>query len=186
MKTTITRLFDNYADAAKVVDALTRFGISEDDVSLVANGDSYADGRSLPVDGSPSGAGAGASFGGVVGAGAGLLAGLGAMAIPGLGPVVAAGWLAATATGLAAGAVAGGLIGALVDAGVPETDAHIYADAIRRGGTLLTVRTDQPAPAEDIIDAYASVNIDDRRANFTRTATGASESGRSTYSTPPI
>ena len=69
-----------------------------------------------------------------------MLAGLGLLAIPGLGPVVAAGWLASTALGAAVGGAAGGLIGALTAAGVSKEDADIYAEGIRRGGTLVTAR----------------------------------------------
>ena len=90
------------------------------------------------------GAGIGAAVGGI----GGLLAGLGLIAIPGIGPVVAAGWLAATAAGAAGGALvgaaAGGLVGALTQAGVPENDAHVYAEGIRRGGTLVTAKVDEP------------------------------------------
>ena len=88
------------------------------------------------------------------------------LAIPGLGPVVAAGWLAATALGAAAGAVAGGVIGALVDSGVPAEDAQVYAEAIRRGGTLVSVRTESPATLEHIFNTHASVDVADRRARY--------------------
>ena len=37
-------------------------------------------------------------------------------------------------------AVAGGILGALTEAGVSEEDAQVYAEGVRRGGTLLTVR----------------------------------------------
>ncbi|WP_370036564.1 hypothetical protein [Sinorhizobium fredii] len=94
------------------------------------------------AEGAGTGAGLGAAGGGVLG----LLTGLGLMAIPGVGPVVAAGWLAATAAGAAAGAVAGGaaggIIGALPNSGVNEEDAHVYAEGVRRGGTLVTARMD--------------------------------------------
>lgn len=66
------------------------------------------------------------------------------MAIPGVGPVVAAGWLVATAAGAVAGAAvggaAGGLIGAMTENGIPERDAHVYAESVRRGGALVTAR----------------------------------------------
>lgn len=90
----------------------------------------------------------GIGLGLATGGGAGLLAGLGLLAIPGLGPVVAAGWFAATAAGAAAGAAAGGIIGALLDSGTPEADAHVYSEAVRRGGTLLTVRTDTASESD--------------------------------------
>jgi hypothetical protein len=74
------------------------------------------------------------------------------MAIPGVGPVVAAGWLAATAAGAVAGAVAGGaaggLIGAMTSSGVSENDAHVYAEGVRRGGTLVTAKVDDTLAPE--------------------------------------
>ena len=68
------------------------------------------------------------------------MAGVGLLAIPGLGPVVAAGWLAATAVGVAAGAATGGIVGALIGAGTEPDHANVYSEAVRRGGTLVTVR----------------------------------------------
>jgi len=44
--------------------------------------------------------------------------------------------------GAAAGAVTGGLVGALMDVGLPEEDAHFYAEGVRRGGVLVTVHAD--------------------------------------------
>ncbi len=162
----VTRLFDNYCEAALAVDALKRSGIAEEDISLMVNSESYPD----AIDASPvqSGAGTGAGIGGVVGAGAGLLAGMGALAIPGVGPVVAAGWLAATAVGAAAGVAAGGIIGALVETGVPEHDARVYSEAVKRGSTLVTVRTAHRAEAEKILDAYSAVGLEEKRVQFSR------------------
>jgi hypothetical protein len=89
------------------------------------------------IDSSVTGAETGAGVGTAVGGAAGLLAGLGLLAIPGVGPVVAAGWLVATAVGAVAGAATGGLIGGLTGAGVSEDDAHVYAEGVRRGGSLV-------------------------------------------------
>jgi len=51
--------------------------------------------------------------------------------------VVAAGWLVATAAGAvvgaAAGGAAGGIVGALTNSGVPERQANVYAEGVRRG-----------------------------------------------------
>lgn len=88
-------------------------------------------------------AGTGATIGTVLGGGAGLLAGIGALAIPGIGPVVAAGWLIATLTGAGVGAAAGGLVGGLTGSGVSAEEAGVYNEGVRRGGTLVTVRTDE-------------------------------------------
>jgi hypothetical protein len=80
------------------------------------------------------------------------MAGVGALAVPGLGPIVAAGWLVAALTGAgvgaAVGAGAGGLIGALVHEGVSEEDANVYAEGVRRGGYLVTVRVENTRVAE--------------------------------------
>jgi hypothetical protein len=45
--------------------------------------------------------------------------------------------------GAAAGGLAGGLIGALTQAGVDESAAHVYAERIKRGGTVMIARVDE-------------------------------------------
>lgn len=136
MKST-TRVYDSYDRARQTVQDLERAGISSNDISLVAN--KHVSDATANME-ETSSAAAGVGLGAAVGGGAGLLAGLGMLAIPGLGPVVAAGWLAATAVGAVGGATAGGLIGALVDLGVSREEAEVYAESVRRGGTMLTVR----------------------------------------------
>jgi hypothetical protein len=77
------------------------------------------------------------------------------LALPGVGPVVAAGWLVATAVGAVAGAAAGGatggLIGLLTSAGVTKEHANFYAEAIRRGGSLVIARVDEGLFATEAI-----------------------------------
>jgi selenocysteine lyase/cysteine desulfurase len=53
----------------------------------------------------------------------------------------------------------GGLIGALTSSGVPEADAEVYAEGVRRGGTLVTARVDENryAQAEEELAKIASV-----------------------------
>lgn len=140
-----SKVYDSYAQAEAAVRDLEAAGIPSADISLVANkyvSEQYDDVTTSSA--TSTGIGLGAATGG----GAGLLAGLGLLAIPGLGPVVAAGWLAATAAGAAAGAAAGGIIGALMESGTTEADAHVYSEAVRRGGTLLTVRTASASSGE--------------------------------------
>lgn len=170
MTKTVTGLFDSYSDASSAVDQLKAIGISDSDISIVSsNSDGrHNDGDSEAAEGAGTGAGVGAAVGGV----GGLLTGLGIMAIPGVGPVVAAGWLAATAAGAVAGAVvggaAGGLIGALTDSGVDERDAHVYAEGVRRGGTLVTAKIDdaRAAEAEAILQRSNWVDLPARRAAY--------------------
>jgi hypothetical protein len=167
---TVTGLFDDYTDANSAVNALESSGVPSDQISIVSNN---ADDRHKDHSGAADGAGTGAGLGAVVGGAGGLLTGLGMMAIPGVGPVVAAGWLAATAVGAVAGAVAGGaaggLIGALTDSGVSEADAHVYAEGVRRGGTLVTAKVeDAIAPeAEAILQRSNWVDPAARRSAYT-------------------
>ena len=170
MKKTATGLFDDYSDARAAVSALEARGIPSDDISIVSNNvDERRTGDTNAAEGAGTGAGSGAAVGGV----GGLLTGLGIMAIPGVGPVVAAGWLAATAAGAAAGAVAGGaaggIIGAMTESGVPEEHAHVYAEGVRRGGTLVTARVEENlyAEAEAVLRQSNWVDPVERRAAYT-------------------
>lgn len=168
MTKTVTGLFDHYSDATTAVDQLKAAGISDGDISIVSNN---SDGRYKDNDVAED-AGAGAGIGAAVGGVGGLLTGLGIMAIPGVGPVVAAGWLAATAAGAVAGAVvggaAGGLIGALTDSGVDERDAHVYAEGVRRGGTLVTAKVDESreSEAQAILQRSNWVDLPTRRTAY--------------------
>jgi hypothetical protein len=70
--------------------------------------------------------------------------------------------------GAGAGAVAGGLVGALMELGVPEEEAHLYTEGIRRGGTLVAVRTsdDLASRAAGILDDHNPIDIDRRSAEW--------------------
>ncbi len=139
---TITKAFETYKQARNAVDALVNAGIPMPEISVLANreiGEQYSD-FGKPEEATEAGAGAG--VGAAVGGAAGLLTGLGLMAIPGLGPVVAVGWLASTALGAAAGGAAGGIVGSLISSGIPEKHAHVYSEAVRRGGTLVSVQAE--------------------------------------------
>ncbi len=136
---TISALYDTHADAVAAVRELEAAGVPDKDISLVSNSTSSSYEQEVAKD-----AGTGAGIGAAVGGTGGLLAGLGMLAIPGIGPVVAAGWLVSAAAGAVAGAavggIAGGLVGAMTENGIPEEDAHFYAEGVRRGGTLVSVR----------------------------------------------
>jgi uncharacterized protein (TIGR02271 family) len=184
MSVTISKLFDDHATASRAVAELESAGVPRPDISMVAsNADNWYSesgdrGPNTPattrvdrdgdgVDDRAEGAGAGAGIGAAIGGTAGLLAGLGLMAIPGIGPVVAAGWLAATAAGAITGAAAGGIIGALTQAGVSEEDAQVYAEGVRRGGTLVTARVqdNDRARLQGILDR-SGVDIARRREAY--------------------
>jgi len=191
---TLTRLYDDYTSATKVMLELEAAGIPASNISIVAsNADNwYAPARSSDRDrdGIDDGAGSaavGATIGAATGGVAGLLAGVGLLAIPGLGPVVAAGWLASTAAVAAAGGLAGGVIGALTDAGVSEEEAHIYAEGVRRGGTLLTVRVpDADRARAEAIVSRSAVNIGERATAYRKSGWKSFDPAAPTYSAEQI
>ena len=85
--------------------------------------------------------------------------------LPGLGPVVAAGWLASTALGAVAGGATGGVVGALTQAGVSDEEAPLYAEGVRRGGTLVSARVpDADRTRYEAILNQSAVNLRDRSA----------------------
>ena len=165
---TLTKVYDRHERARQVVSDLEREGIPSSSISLLANksiSEQHADVENT------SEAGTGAGVGAVVGGTAGLLTGLGILAIPGLGPVVAAGWLATTALGALAGGVTGGIVGALIDAGVPEEHAHIYSEAVRRGGTLVSVRAEESKAVivQAILDRHSPMDPVRQGAEYRKT-----------------
>jgi len=169
---TVIGLYDDFNTAQQVVQELVDNGFARDKISLVANNatgeyDKYVQSGEV-MDSEDVSAGEGATMGAVEGGLIGLLAGLGAMAIPGIGPVLAAGPLLGALTGAGVGALTGGLLAGLIDLGVPEDDAHFYAEGIRRGGTLLTVHAEDNMldKAVAIMNRYGAIDIDQRAENW--------------------
>jgi uncharacterized protein (TIGR02271 family) len=181
MAKTILALYDDFPTAESVTRALVESGFPSEDISLMANNSAAeygsglsgsvaasGEGRSAEGDKGASGTMTGAAIGGTIGGIGGLLVGLGALAIPGIGPVVAAGPLAATLIGAGAGAAAGGLLGALTSIGVPENEANLYAEGVRRGGALLALRAEESEAerAIAIMERYDPVDVDTRAAEW--------------------
>ena len=190
---TTTRLYDSYDDAKAVVDALESAGVPHADISLVSNAADHAASTAEPgttdtAEAAATGSGTGATLGTVLGGGAGLLAGLGMLAIPGVGPIVAAGWLVATLTGAGVGAAAGGLAGSLTGAGVSEADAHVHAEGVRRGGAVVTVRTDNTmqGTVEAVLDGRKPVDLAARRAEYETEGWTAHDEAAPAYSPEQI
>lgn len=166
---TVVGLFDDFESAQKAANELERAGISRDQISVVAGNESgrysdYVSGTGELGKTTASKAGTGAAIGG----GLGLLAGLAALAIPGFGPVIAIGPIATALAGAGIGAAAGGLIGGLTEAGVPEHHAEYYAEGVRRGGVLVTVRTTDALAdrAADLLDDAGALDVDERAAQW--------------------
>jgi stress response protein YsnF len=183
-KKTVVAIYDSRSDARKAVEALNKAGFKSDNISLLSN-DAAKEEKFAPYrEGTThhdhhrehhgehhddhEGAKKGAAAGGVLGGIAGLLVGLGTLAIPGIGAAVVAGPIASTLIGAGVGAVAGGLVGALMDLGVPEEEAHVYSEAVRRGSTLiaLTVPAEKLDRATDILGRFDPVDIERRAAGW--------------------
>ncbi len=140
-------VFDTQAQAEGAVAQLRSAGVSDRDISVIAqhgNATEVHDGRGDTIS---DGDGSGVAKGLVTGAGLGTLAGIAALLIPGVGPFIAAGALTSTlgvagasvATGAIAGAATGGLVGALTDYGVSHDDANYYNERMGSGGVVVTV-----------------------------------------------
>jgi hypothetical protein len=187
MTKTITRVYDDYASAEETVAELQGAGLGASNIGLVASNadgwhrpdaksvapihDKDRDGKDDRAEGAATGGGVGAILGGAAGAAAGL----GMIAIPGIGPVVAAGWLAALAAGAVGGGVAGGLIGALVESGTSKENAQLYAEALRRGGAIVTAKV-----SDNDEQQYAAI-MDHRAYDVTDRATAWRDEGWTGY-----
>ncbi len=166
---TVVGVFEQVSDAKSVVHELEGAGFSRDDISIIANknvSSSEGDPAITTETGSTmaTDAGIGAALGGV----GGLLLSFAGLAIPGIGPVLAAGPIIAALSGAGIGAVAGGMIGALTESGVPEEEAHYYAEGVRRGHVLVTVRTDDSLAerAREVMDSHGAVDVEGRVSNW--------------------
>ncbi len=171
MAKTIVGSFDSFEEAQDVLRDLQQRGFSRDDISVIANNvtgryssESAGVGQSRGVSDTGASTATGAAAGGVLGGAAGLVVGLMGLAIPGIGPIVAAGPIAAALAGAGVGAIAGGLIGGLTGVGVSEDDAAYYAESVRRGGALVTVRADDSRADEaaSVMRNHGAVDIERR------------------------
>ena len=56
----------------------------------------------------------------------------------------------------------------MTEAGVSEEDAHLYAEGLRRGGTMVVAKVDeaQTAQAESILQSANRVDIERRRSAY--------------------
>jgi hypothetical protein len=168
MAKTVVGLYDSYADAQLAVQDLLNDGFDRKNISLVANDvvrhpSALLTEATQPVDADVvQGAGTGALAGGI----AGLIVGLSAMLVPGIGPILIVGPLAGILIGASLGLVVGGLVGALIDVGVPQQEAEYYSEAVRRGGTLVTVQAaDMDGDrAMDILNRHNAIDVEMRVA----------------------
>lgn len=160
MTTNLIALYEDMEDVRDAMEELLDNGIASHNISIMTNNvdDRYTD----YIEGyDPDMT---AEDGAVTGALFGTFTGVVMALVPGIGPVLGLGTLLASAgIGAATGAVTGGLVAALIKSGVDDDDANIYAEAIRRGGILVTVTVpeDREDDVEDILEDNGAIDVDD-------------------------
>lgn len=166
----VVGMFENTRDVDQAVEALNKAGFTKAQIGVIARRGVLKEKTSLTTT-TEIGAIAGGALGGV----GGLLVGLNVvtLAIPGIGEVVAAvdllTVLGAALLGAGIGAIGGGIVGALVGLGLPEHEAHVYAEGVKRGNILITVQ----APAERMPEVTGifrqanAVDVSTRRQEWT-------------------
>ncbi len=144
-------LFVSYARAIAVAGELQAVGVPSSDISVIARRREHGDDEASLA--------ANATVGIGVSAGVGHLGCPAIMVVSDVGPVVGSGWLASAA----ASAASGSIVGALMDNGVSEQYAEIYAEAVRRGRTLIAVRTESipRSTIGSVIGRYEANNLPD-------------------------
>lgn len=175
---TVIGLFDDFPRAHEAVDALLFRKFDRADISLVANevarARSIAQAELVPSDVKQEHAAIGdrktaASAGGMLG----MLAGFGALTLPAIGPILATGPMLGMLAGVAVDTPGsfggpGGLVAALEQVGAPRADAEVYAEAVRRGGTLVIVRVvpHDAGVVAGLLGDLGAVDVDGRRRDY--------------------
>jgi Protein of unknown function (DUF1269) len=110
------------------------------DISSGKSHDVPAENTKLP-QAAATGAGIGAALGGTLG----VFAALTGLVVPGIGALLIGGPL----FGAFAGATAGGAVGVLVGLGIPEDEAKLYQDRLKKGGILLAIHASSEAKVQE-------------------------------------
>src|SRR5258706_110719 len=144
--TTVAGLYDNIQDAYQALYDLVGHGFAQRDLSIIANDSTgeYADWLGQTELIAPETSNKVAMVSGI----ASLLHRVGAAVIPGVGEVLVGGTLF--------GLVGAGIVGTLVNYGVSKHTAGYFAEALRRGGTLVLVNADDKMVerASQLIDRH--------------------------------
>ena len=157
-------LFDTLPQARAAIQQLVAHGFQKEQINLLANA-TDEEIESTQAEAAGSVAAQIAEAGVITGGMGGFLVGFSFFVIPGVGPILAAGgMLLSLIAGSALGGLAGGAVALLVELGVPQEHAFEYAEAIRRGGTLVDVQCSE-ARLEDaraILSQQQPLDLDSR------------------------
>jgi hypothetical protein len=165
----VTGVFSSPETARAAVARIRRADLAGERVTLLMPGTTIAEvERRVPTEAGES-PGMGAALGSVVGGAVGLATA--SIVIPGVGPIVVAGMLAMTAAGAAGGGVVGDRVEDRLSAGLPEGELSRYAEALRRGQTVLIAAADDDRHADAIraaLRAAGAESIDPARDGWRR------------------
>ena len=164
---TVVGLFESRPEADRAADDLAREGFPAEHIGVIAGHDlSHPEDHVNAVEHSEDkvlgAVGKGLAMGGGLGA---LAGGLSSLLIPGVGPLLIGGALASVFLGAGLGASVGGVMAGLMKAGVDESDARLFESALRHGGVVLTVHTDNDhaRQAVEILDRNGALDMDEHR-----------------------
>ncbi len=159
---TTVALYEHLSSARAAIDALLAIGVEPTRLRVFAPGEDIEpallpDGAEADDGGRAASAGEGAGLGGL----AGLVAGVVLLSIPGVGALAALGFGGALAATTGAGAAAGAALGALLGRHPSEGEAEDYIEGLRRGGTLVAVRTwpEQAARVTEVLARFEPMEI---------------------------
>jgi hypothetical protein len=174
MSTLVLGLYDHWHPSIDVIEELIETGLAAEQISLVATDPAGLYAANLPLfdPGSTNLAAQqaqarGESEGKLVGGLASVLLKLGAHAMPGTRPLVALGPILRGLTGAAPGAI----LAILKEWGLPEAEAELYAEAVRRGSVLVAVMAseEEAGTVSRLMDEYEPVDVA-RRSAYWRAA----------------
>ena len=176
---TIVALYDHFADAKAAADAIVQVGAAAGKIALLAN-DSNGDHPALSIN--PAYAReqfdedsnkqsrfitlgeVGIGLGGVLG----FLAYVSPVAIPGVAAMVEKGVWVPFVAGAIVGGVVGVIIGLLTDHGVSGKDSALYAEGLKRGGTLLSVAVEDSLGGKvaEILKNHSAAKVEERPGDW--------------------
>jgi len=164
---TVVAMFEYEDEANRAAEDLVREGFPRENIHIVA-GEGLAhpqdhvtcteDSEGKVMDAIGKGLGIGGGLGAIVG-------GISSLLIPAFGPLVLGGALASAFLGAGLGASVGGVMAGLMKAGVDESDARLFEAALRHGGVVLAVQTDEEhaRKAVRLLDRQGALDMDEHR-----------------------
>jgi hypothetical protein len=178
-KKIIVALYDHFKDAQAAAAAIVQAGAAADRIALLAN-DSNGDHPALSIN--PAYAReqfdedsnkqprfvtlgeVGIGIGGVLG----FLAYVSPVAIPGVAAMAANGVWVPVVVAAVIGGIVGVVVGLLTDHGVSGADTALYAEGLKRGGTLITVTVsdDLAGKVSAALKGHNAAKVEERPADW--------------------